>query len=578
MSVVRQLSKLLLVAAVSQATASRDMCSPALTPLSGRAALQATDADHSTSNFYLGISQNQPLLLSSIQNPDISSRHKRQRLGQLDNFTKGLSWNSASSTDAHSKSNAASSTSPCLRVSSSPSHIAQVSADTACLRDNQAGHLLPYEPISSSLKSMPTRRVLYSSDSSNRGLPKNAPVNTDNPSTRLSASSRPIKRLVGLSSRRRPVPGENTPRMVTTWRETTSSRGQDNRLSVGAQTKEVPASFFTSSSVPETASENSQLEHDHGLTPGNVSSYTGHSSSQEGTFSETHFLEFDTQPYCDIGETFSSNAPSLAPWLDLSATSGNEEHAMRQDLTVLYSQNFSTSLNLADWSNNELISDPSRSFVSGLPATNNMTHLSGSFPDENTHLDFQAPLNAGIKTLNSSSCVQSTDAEDLDWDLCEESASHISALVNLDANTIDHASNPAPFASTVEFGCGFGVLEGLPLPGKVWQVNTGASINSSNSGQPDSKFNTLDDLRVPTRIDGNTDTIKNSTFGNLVDQAHFSDLGKCSSRQTVSLYANSPQGFSDLIHNLHSLVHQPRHYQGSTIRMIETECKSRICT
>jgi hypothetical protein len=555
------------------------MCSPALTPLSGRAALRASDADHSTSNFCLGISQNQPLLLSNIQNPDISSRHKRQRVGQLDNFTKGLSWNSASSTDAHSKSNAAASfTSPCLRVSSSPSHIAQVSADTACLGDNQAGHLLPYEPASSSLKSMPVRRVRYSSDSSNRDPPKNAPVNTDNPSTRLSASSRPIKRLVGLSSRRRPVPGENTPRMVTTWRETTSSRGQDNRLSVGAQTKEVPASFFTSSSVPETASENSQLEHDLGLTPGNISSYAGHSSSQGGTFSEAHLPEFDTETYCDTGETFFSNAPSLAPWLDLSVASENEEHAMGQDLTVLYSQNFSTSLNLVDWPNNELISDPSGSFVSGLPATNHMAHFSDPFPDENTHLDFQAPLNARTKTLNSSSFVQPTDAEDLDWDLCDESVSHISALVNLDANTIDHASDPTPSASTVEFGCGFGVLEGLPLPGKVWQVNAGASINSSNAGQSDSNFNTLEDLCVPTRIDGNTNAIKNSTFGNFVHQAHFSDLGKCSSRQTVSLYTNSPQGFSDLIHNLHSLVHQPRHYQGSTIRMIEAEYKSRICT
>lgn len=90
---------------------------------------------------------------------------------------------------------------------------------------------------------MPAKRPVLPSNAGKHKSPDKSDLE-DSRSAKIS-SSISDKNNRGVSSRRRPVVGENIPRLAATWRETTSSRGSDNTFRVRSQvnTNDVPASM-----------------------------------------------------------------------------------------------------------------------------------------------------------------------------------------------------------------------------------------------------------------------------------------------------------------------------------------------
>ena len=191
------------------------------------------------------------------------------------------------------------------------------------------------------------RRVLPSNAGKHKSLDKSDLE--DSRSAKLS-SSISDKSNRGVSSRRRPVAGENIPRLAATWRETTSSRGSDNtfrvRTQVNANDVATSMSNVSFSGVATDGLESNddynlllddgpsvfepnaiegqqnsysapQLPHSE-LSPHNISALTPYIDPDdiEGDFD---FRPFSTHQYPDTGSEMANNYISWPPNSDIFA-------------------------------------------------------------------------------------------------------------------------------------------------------------------------------------------------------------------------------------------------------------------
>jgi hypothetical protein len=176
--------------------------------------------------------------------PSTIHAHKRARLSQPRPLAKEWSWGLATTAadDEHSLSTTAALSFSCTPWTSFPDNPIPVDA----YEDNERpGRFL--STVSSADKDMPTMkrpRLVKSSDAGKGPLSETLEPRDPHPSQ--ISPSRPNK------PRRPPFPGENPPRLRTSWRETTSSKGAENPYSVRNQEKANTVTASTSSASPSS--------------------------------------------------------------------------------------------------------------------------------------------------------------------------------------------------------------------------------------------------------------------------------------------------------------------------------------
>jgi hypothetical protein len=116
-----------------------------------------------------------------------------------------------------------------------PDYPTHVEANEEGCENEQTGCFLPNTSVSAPARNMRVKRTATSSDAVKDKSMDTSNVE-DSRSSKLS-SSNSNHNSWGVSSRRRPVPGENRPRLAANWRETTSSRGADNSYNVPSHVK-----------------------------------------------------------------------------------------------------------------------------------------------------------------------------------------------------------------------------------------------------------------------------------------------------------------------------------------------------
>jgi hypothetical protein len=174
-------------------------------------------------------------------------RHKRSRLNQsLDRppFAEGFCLGGAVAIDDQCRPNATRSPfgAPYRNMRSPTGKSTQVNPKINGFGDEQSNNVLPNALNTSRFEGMP-----YPSPAA-----RNPNLSSNAGRGKSTSSHAPSNRSNGFSSRRRRLPGENLPRLASTWRLTTSPRGSDNLLSARSHTKGNTPRTFTSGSTVVT--------------------------------------------------------------------------------------------------------------------------------------------------------------------------------------------------------------------------------------------------------------------------------------------------------------------------------------
>jgi hypothetical protein len=169
----------------------------------------------------------------------------------------------------------------------------------------RAGGFLSNATASSAVGDMPAKRRRQRKSSDAENFRTSDP---EGPNATQLDSSKTNKNNRRTSSRRRPFPGENPPRLAATWRKTTSSRGAENTFVVGVQDKsdEVTASQSNISSS--------------GTMVDGVQSPNELNIMNSGSISA---LEFNDPEEQQIGDSFLTDWLNFDEYLNLEADSGH---------------------------------------------------------------------------------------------------------------------------------------------------------------------------------------------------------------------------------------------------------------
>ena len=355
-----------------------------------------SNLDFDTFDFNLGVFHRIPLLsyhdTQKLNFSTISPPYKRARPSQPDHLAEEWSWSRATTPDVQHKFSAAATTSfPCPPVTSLPSYLIDVEANEDGCDNEKTACFLSNASVSSASGDMPAKRpVLPSNAGKHKSIDKSDLE--DSGSAKLN-SSISDKNNRGVSSRRRPVAGENIPRLAATWRETTSSRGSDNTFRVRSQVNanDVTASMsdvsFSGVATDGLESNNDynlllddwslvcgpnaiegqqtlysapQLPHSE-LSPHNISALTPYivPGNIEGDFD---FLPISTHQYPDTGSEMANNYISCTANSDIFAMEPtnilSEPNLVLNPLTSLST---SSSIHLGSVSSSVLPNDTSHS-------------------------------------------------------------------------------------------------------------------------------------------------------------------------------------------------------------------------